>query len=253
LFIGGPARSGTTALALTLNQDRRFAVGIERFLDYERLPVAEDFVPGVFFAPRKPRGRAPGSRLYPPRVELPRLRHRYDQGQLEYIGDKVPVYVRHLDELAAEFPGARFLVTCREPAGVANSFQARADDPEDGWPERNDWERGLRDWHTALEFCRAFEAGGRGDRLHLVDYDGFFSGQKPHVLALFRFLGLEPNTRLIKVLRRSWEQFPRRDRALSDDELAELESRVDRELAGWAEQRIAASLRPERAGSEARA
>jgi hypothetical protein len=61
----------------------------------------------------------------------------------------------------------------REPLTVAHSWERRAKNPKDTWPEANGAERGIEEWVRSLDIISA-AAPAWGDALVVVDYDRFF-------------------------------------------------------------------------------
>lgn len=104
----------------------------------------------------------------------------------------MPGYTNHLDHLAATFPGCKILFLLRDPLEVAESFERRAQDPDDRWPEANDAWRSTHYWNRALLDVSAHVERHPEANLHLVDYGDFFTrGSRDSFSALNQFLGLD--------------------------------------------------------------
>src|SRR5436190_19216965 len=86
LFVGGCPRSGTTAMAHTLNVDERIVMGIERWKYWRDTLEPLHFEPEIFFNPIPQETNGFFDDLYD------RLRERWAQGRVRYIGDKNPFY-----------------------------------------------------------------------------------------------------------------------------------------------------------------
>src|SRR5690606_10509114 len=97
-----------------------------------------------FLPPRLISGDVPGLSVWPRDEE--RVRRKWASPQLRYVGDKAPLYVRQLGYLRRVFPTCRLVVLLRNPVDVAASYQRRADDPADHWPEENGWDLAVDHW-----------------------------------------------------------------------------------------------------------
>jgi Sulfotransferase family len=250
LFIGGCPRSGTTALATFLNGDERFILGQERFRRMIKLLEPWHFTEPVFFNPtlRETSWAMPSRNevVFPGGpADYRILRERWQSGGVEVLGDKAPYYHRALSELAAAFPGSRFVIVVRGLNDVAASYVRRATNPGDHWPAENDHRLAVDDWNEALQNTRAFAESPETARLAVIDYDRFYTGASGELERLYDFLGLEvvPNVvaRYGVVVEEGRRR--RRDPGLDASVVEHLESRRDRELEDWYRSWIAAQHR----------
>lgn len=231
LFIGGCPRSGTTALVNYLNRDERMVVGMERF-KYMRNDVRpESFDEDVFFYPLEEETNYRSATFYWS------LLYKWRRGGVRIVGDKVPLYTYALPRLAQHFPDFRFVFLLRDLDAVANSFVARARNPEDkNWPADNDHRAALRHWNESLARLRRFVGPDGDDRVFVVDYESMFGGDIEHLEALYSFVGLD----LPREVRRSfvqstgrWSSRGARESLLGDPEREELARGRDEELETW--------------------
>ncbi|MEJ7841871.1 MAG: sulfotransferase [Rubrobacter sp.] len=194
LFIGGPPRSGTTALADYLNQHPELLVCIER---YKWVPPHE-VRPELFTFERILDYRS-SSRGDRPETNTPREHHvellaGKDPQRLAWIGDKTPAYVEQLRWLSENNPGASFILTYRPLEDVAESFEARAKDPEDPWL-LGGFETGVEQWNAAMKSTRNFVKSARNLNVLILSYHDFFYNNQAVVPLLSRFLDIEIDQR----------------------------------------------------------
>jgi hypothetical protein len=238
VFMCGNPRSGTTALCDLLNNDPRMVIGMERYRRIRGDVSPEHFTKERFFSP------TPAETTYVPRRLLPSddrgfkvwprdeesTREKWESPQLKYVGDKSPFYVLELPYLRGAFPGARFVVALRDPVAVADSYQRRAEDPDDHWPLENDYRLAVDHWNESLTALHAYlREFGLAD-VFLVDYDTFFSGDAAYLRSLFQFLEMAPDDRVLFVfeqMTRDWAKRIRRPASLSAEMEAEVRSRAD--------------------------
>lgn len=243
LFVAGPPRSGTTAVAEMLNADDRFAVGIERF----KL-VRDDLAPAHFTAERF---FSPTVEETRPHLLLPdlyeQLRRRWERrGQLDYVGDKYPLYALMLAELAERFPGCRVVYVFRDPIDVARSAEVFAAARPDADPPRPSVAESVRLWNDCGRAVRRFVESADASRLavevHVVGYRELLAGPPTAHRALYGFLGLPITPRAVDALERfrgHWSRFDARRRDLPAARAAEVGASVDEECLGWLRSRLA--------------
>jgi hypothetical protein len=190
LFLGGVARSGTTALAHMLGGHGGIALGMERFKDLWQPSRLAEFGPELFVRERffdfddgltnvTPARHARWARYYE------RVAAKYDTAV--YRGDKMtrPWF----DETWARFPRARFVCIIRNVFDVAHSWQERAANPEDtSWAATNDARAAVGHWNRTLQLI-ADAHRRRPDHVLVVDYDTIFSEDGP-LRAVLDTLGL---------------------------------------------------------------
>ena len=69
-----------------------------------------------------------------------------DPAKLKWIGDKLPFYVRWMNVLAENNPGARFIVLYRPIEVVVESWESREKDPDDYWEDDLGAEQAEKAW-----------------------------------------------------------------------------------------------------------
>jgi Sulfotransferase family len=163
-FVVGVDRSGTTMLRLVLDRgnvaippESMFLAdldGVRRNGDLSDPAAAAAFVRRVW---EHPRVRLWGVGGDPPRVpaglshadayrfavEAPFLAYARAQGK-ERWADKTPRYLASIDELAAVWPAARFVVLVRDGRDVALSLLRVTFGPNNIWAAARAWSRGVR-------------------------------------------------------------------------------------------------------------
>ena len=173
LFIGGCARSGTTALWRVIAKQQSAVIGLERYVNMRFTPNffrPDLFQEDRFFDVRK------GETWYSSIDKVPyysQARHRYRDAKI--VGDKIPNLTTLLPEIFEHFPNSVILYIVRNLFDVANSYQKRAIDPNDKtWPEHRDYQRASEDWNSSLEAAIAW-----ANKLPfiLINYEKFFAGQ----------------------------------------------------------------------------
>lgn len=193
LFIAGCPRSGTTALGDLLNVHARVAIGKERFKNVLNMPNLDPpygpsyYTTERFFDLRETDTNVRDDKLYK------RLADKY--AACLYVGDKVPRYYARFNILSERFPGARFLVISRKIEEVAQSWEARAKNPSDHWPEANGALKAVEHWNDANRKTVAW-LHRLGDRMRVVHYERLFSGNRDSLVAILDWLGLEMTEKL---------------------------------------------------------
>ena len=159
LYIGGPSRSGTTALTSYLNRHPEVMICRERFKWIPR----KDVTPEVFTFERilnfedgyEERDTARRKQVHEELVG------NKDPQKLRWMGDKYPAYVRTLERLSENNPGASFILTYRPVEEVAESYEARSRNPEDAWlGGRDGFRLGVEGWNRAMRHTRDFIESG---------------------------------------------------------------------------------------------
>jgi len=207
LFVGGPPRSGTTALAKLLNHHPKIAIGIERYKYlYHNAARNCEIGPGLFesqrfFDIRQEETNVKGH-AYENFRELQRKFH-----SAYYRGDKLPGVARMHATLDRTLHRTRYIFIYRDVERVCSSWNARAENPRDAWPEKNDYRMAVR-WMNA-DFRRIHAlATGKPKKFILVNYDELF-GENGGVLlaALLRQLGLTPHPHIARYLQKNIETY----------------------------------------------
>ncbi len=188
LFLIGAGRSGTTALAELLNAHPAICIGIERYkLRFLRHGVfsGSEFTRRRFF-----HFRAPDTNILPSisgkwRALYADMAPKYARARI--VGDKIPHLYEKFDECAAAFADAKWIYMLRKVDAVASSWNARAHSASDKWSSQNDYRRAVPVWNAANATIMT-----RLDpqKVHVVCYEDFFSGNPIPYRALLRFLGV---------------------------------------------------------------
>jgi hypothetical protein len=125
---------------------------------------------------------------------LKRMSARADR-RTRWVGDKTPIYTRHLDHLHRIFPEAKIIHIVRDPRDVAVSrmgHSRRAGFPEVFAPEtdehRQTLEGAVRTWIEAVTAVDAF-AQAHPALVHEVGYGDLHEDPVGKTTALFQFLG----------------------------------------------------------------
>lgn len=238
-LVMGVPRSGTTALACALNSHPRVLCGMERF-DW---PLAQAIYPfGIddFLIPR-----IPDAKFHQRNLDI-----LENKTELDALGNKKPRYFFSLHALLKRTP-ARLILTYRNPAHSAASWNARALNPDD-----KGWQRGMTGLYALADFVQmliAFRNLPDGTEALMVDYDALFMGPDTGVVLgeIFAFLDAEPDPTVLQAFaerqREVSERLRNKERSLYPFEQAFLDRRGLGELGPlMAELRLArpADLRP---------
>lgn len=184
LFVAGCPRSGTTALARLLNHDNRIIVGIERFISIRDAIRPEHFEKHRFLNPSKDETHLFDTELFES------FRAKWDQDNIRYIGDKVPRYYQHMDYLTETFPDCRILFLWRDLFAVASSYNVRAQH-QINWNKERNYRRAVANWNESLKCLKEMVDAGHRDKVKVVRYEQFFSGDLVALQALYQFLDLK--------------------------------------------------------------
>lgn len=197
VFIAGCPRSGTTALAGLLNDHPGVVMGMERYKFRSAQLDPSLFEPARFLAVESGDTDV-GHDLAPAAA-------KFASGRAAVVGDKIPGLTAHLGNLRGRFAAAKVLFLLRDPLMVAESFERRARNPKDRWPEKNDahrapyyWNRALADVHRHLQEDDPVE-------VFAVEYELLFGGDASSFTALTRFLELPTAEELVQSYERSVE------------------------------------------------
>lgn len=234
LFVAGCQRSGTTAFIRYLNQHPEVLVCRERYKYIPRQVTFDHFSFERILAYSEEETNVPEEQF----VELLESK---DPEKLKWIGDKNPDYYKHLDSLLRRNPDAHFIVLYRPLEEVAESFEARARDPEDHWPARYDYELSVKLWNLALNRTREFVEDGNDHRLLVLNYHGFFGLDEETIALLSRFLELEFDETILDSWRELSEEFGETRRSketLDEDQRSFVRENKDRTAEKWVLERI---------------
>ena len=230
LFVGGCQRSGTTAFEEYINCHEAVLVTRERykFLD------ARDVTPDLFTFERILDYRENETNA---KFEYhQQLLARKDPSVLKWVGDKNPSYVRFLPTLLANHPDARFILLYRPLEEVAESFEAKARNPRDRWPEENGFEHAIKRWNQAQQHTRRFVEEHPGVGVLVIDYHDFFGDATRSVPMLSSFLELEFGREVREAWGEKSQAFRKKRREktpLSSEQAAVIEKHKDHESERW--------------------
>ena len=191
LFIGGPQRSGTSALARLLNQHPQIAIGIERYKYlFKRDRVGEVgpalFEPDRFLKIRRAETNI-GAHSYD---DFEAIRRKYDT--VSYRGDKLPKIVDFHEIIAERFPDFRFVLLYRDPYRICSSWNVRVQRERRPWPKNRDYRMAVDQINRRVRTSVALVEGNR-ERYLPVRYEHIFDPDSSATLvALLERLGLEP-------------------------------------------------------------
>lgn len=234
LFLAGLARSGTTALLHVLNAHPEVVVGMER---YKRVVSGGiDRLTPALFTKARFFDFSDGETNQDPEeaarwgVDYAALEAKFDTAT--YVGDKMTTV--RFDAVHERLPEARFVFIVRDIDQVASSWDRRAQDASDSWPERADARLSVERWNTSLRRIRRAVRQHPG-LAHVVEYERFFGDPEAASLkGVLDFLGLpwEPGVaaEFDRVHREYADQVAGRDRTLSPELRAFVDEIADRRL-----------------------
>lgn len=191
-FICGCPRSGTTALAKIVNSHPDAAMGIERFRKIAIGANGMEFGPALFERERFIDIRQTDTDLVTTNEAIARKADK--RWPMKLIGDKVPRLYARQKFLKDTFPESTLVAIFRDPMAVAMSWQARADNPEDKWPEENGALKALEEWPKSITAIAGAKKTWKDD-LIIINYDSFFgyrdlSGLQSSIKMFFERLNL---------------------------------------------------------------
>jgi len=196
LLVTGCQRSGTTAFAEYMNDHEAVLLTRERY----KYISPKDIAPEMFSFGRILQSEE-GETNAPARYHSDLLL-RKEPSRLKWLGDKNPGYVRSLPILSANIPDARFILLYRSVEEVAESFDAKANNPRDHWPEKNNFEAAIKVWNKAQQNTRRFIESHSDVAVLVIDYQDFFGDAVVSVPLLASFLELEFGPPVLH----AWEQ-----------------------------------------------
>lgn len=228
LFIAGCPRSGTTALTEYLNQHEAILICNER---YKYAPHPRNITMSLFTFDRILDYREGETNI--PREHHVDLLKRKDPAKLKWVGDKRGMYVKWFELLSENNPGARFIVIHRPVEEVAESFEARKEDPRDQW--RADFREAVERWNLALKRTREFVESDLAPVL-ILHYHDFFYRNETCVPLVSEFLEIEfegPVLRAWREMSLRFEAERRRKETLSEEQVAFIRENKDHAGEEW--------------------
>ena len=121
-------------------------------------------------------------------------------------GDKTPVYIEILPELARMYPGSRFIHLVRDGRDVAKSFKATGWDSGGRWLHDN-----TREWTKALRLHWRWMRSEFRDRILLVRYEDLLLEMEPTLRKICAFIGEEFEPQMLTWEGKVDEQVPARE------------------------------------------
>ncbi len=125
-------------------------------------------------------------------VEAPFLAYARQEGKSRW-GDKTPLYLHYVDELAAIWPDARFVVLVRDGRDVALSVTRLPFGPNNAWAAARAWSRAIR---VGREAARRHPG-----RVHSLRYEDLVERPEEEVRAVCEFLGLPFDRSMLEIER----------------------------------------------------
>jgi len=176
LFISGAPRSGTSALTELLSSHPKVALGMERykFLYKKSLVNKSVFEESKFFNFLEEQTNINSTSgkyvdYYSGLVD------KYKKCSI--LGDKYPQLYKFWDSLYEEFgESGKYLFIIRDIEDVASSFNIRAENPKDKWPEENDYKKAVQIWNESLDIAE--KNIDRGSDICVVSYAKLFDSEK---------------------------------------------------------------------------
>lgn len=235
LFVAGPGRSGTTAFANYLNQHPEILICRERYKFIHSKITPDHFTFGRILDYREGESNLP--RDY--HVDL---LAKKDSEKLRWIGDKTPDYVKSLKTLSENNPGSRFVIMYRPIEEVAESYDSRSKNPEDGWlGGKNGFEIGVRDWNRAMRRTREFVENTATSPVLIVSYHDFFYRNEDYIPLISLFLEVEFDDSVREAWGRTSGRFEDRRRQkepLSEEQAQFIQENKDHEAEAWVLDRL---------------
>jgi hypothetical protein len=225
-FIVGSGRSGSTLLRMMLASHSRLTIPPETWylipllqpISVDRPVTADEVESAVSIVARHYRWpdmkldaqdfRHEAARLPEPHlrdlVEVVYRSHVQAEGKARW-GDKTPVYIEILPQLATMYPNSRFIHLIRDGRDVAKSFQAT--DWIGRWLHDN-----AREWIRALECRRRWVCSDFRDRILQVRYEDLVLETESALRKICGFIGEEFEPQMLSWQLEVDEQVPARER-----------------------------------------
>lgn len=180
LFVGGPARSGTTAFVQLINRHPDVALGIERYkFLYNKDP--KNLGPHLFESERFFCFDSRETNVRSDKLgDLDDFKKKFELA--EYRGDKMPHVMRYHRILNRRFPQCRFIIMYRDIHRICSSWNTRAKNPKDRWSENNDFRIAVGAINKEMQ-CAADFQEEHPARCLIVRYENIFGPGAPDTAA----------------------------------------------------------------------
>jgi hypothetical protein len=197
LFISGCDEEGTTVLADYLNRYPEILIYKESSektqqgevtLDLSTLKRKRDS------GPKKTEASTPNNDENRPSGHEAELLANKDPARLRWIGASNRDYVRHLESVAGDNPGARFIIMYRPVEEVAETWEAKDADLR----SNNGLGQAVNTWNRSLQGTRRFIRDSLIPRVLLVSYHDFLYRTETVVPLISRFLELEFDESMVR-------------------------------------------------------
>ena len=236
LFVAGCPRSGTSAFTEYLNRHPEILVCMER---YGRIHV--DTVSPELFEFERILDYSKEDTVMPREYHLELLSGKEPE-KLRWVGDKYPGYTRWIKRLANNNPEARFLVLYRPAEEVAESWEARSQNPDDPWlGGKNGFELGVDTWNKMLNRVRKAVEGGLRSRTLIISYHDFFERNEDCLRLISWFLNLKFDDSVREAWRQTSQEFKvkrRPKQAPTKEQETFLQNNKDQKIEEWFLDRI---------------
>jgi hypothetical protein len=196
LFLSGAPRSGTSALTELLSSHPDIAIGMERFkFAYAKKSVNRNvFIKKNFFDFKDTETNINDKNgKYVDYYS--NLLEKYSGCSI--VGDKYPQLYKFWPSLLKEFGSeGKFIFIIRDINDVASSFNVRASNPKDKWPEKNDYKKAVEIWNNSLDLAN--DAIVKGFDICIVSYSKLFDldvfDTKLELNKIISYLNLDANS-----------------------------------------------------------
>lgn len=195
LFICGCPRSGTTALVKLLNSHKSIGIGMERYKNYADKNNIHKinnhaFTAQHFFDLKDEQTNIHWNYFYD------NLKNKYEE-TVEFFGDKYPHYYRFYNQINENLMGnVKWVFIIRDIVDVANSYNSRAADPQDIWPEKANYERAVFHWNESLVKTWKYQKTNVYPNLFVCEYEKLFNYDLNYLVCLLDFLEVESDSNI---------------------------------------------------------
>lgn len=200
LFVGGPARSGTTGFAQLINRHPRVAIGIERYkFLYPNLMRRSEVGPNLFQADRFFQFLPDETNIGPARLgSIDAFKEKH--AVAAYRGDKIPHVMRYRRVLENAFPLCRFIIMYRDVTRICSSWNQRAQDTRDHWAEHNNFTNAVGAINRELGAAVRYQKKNQS-RCLIVRYENIFGpGAVDTMKSVLDWLDLPHSPHLMKAV-----------------------------------------------------